>query len=478
MHLDRLHISNYRCFRDFSIEFHPALTVLIATNGAGKTTILDAARVALWPFVKGFDLGSQTGKGASIQLDDVRLARQDSGNMEPQVPASIGATGRFSPDDQNHTWVQTRERMKPGTNTLADGATKAITALGKQMESEVRTPQGNEPSTLPLVTYLGTSRLWYEGRFSSEAQDKALDDSTYSRTSGYLNCLSYSSSFKAFSAWYSWVYRSFRENQIEALEKNTELSAVGQRFAAAIDVIKSSVDALVRRATGWHSLEYSASHNQNLVMSHDTLGVMPVDMLSDGLRNAIAMVADLAFRAYKLNPHLGAQAALQTPGVALIDEVDMFLHPAWQQTILGSLLTAFPKLQFIVSTHSPQVLSSVDASCIRKLVPTTDPETGQSWVTVEHVTQQTRGVASADVLATIMGVNPVPDVPEARQLSAYHALIQQNLHASPEGLRLRAALVAHFSADHPAMQDCDRLIRLQAFKQKLPAVKKSAGESS
>lgn len=94
---------------------------------------------------------------------------------------------------------------------------------------------------------------------------------------------------------------------------------------------------------------------------------MPVDMLSDGLRNAIAMVADLAFRAYKLNPNLGERAALETPGVALIDEVDMFLHPSWQQTILASLRDAFPEVQFLVTTHSPQVISSVPRECIRLL---------------------------------------------------------------------------------------------------------------
>lgn len=74
--------------------------------------------------------------------------------------------------------------------------------------------------------------------------------------------------------------------------------------------------------------------------------------LSDGLRNAIAMVADIAFRAYKLNPHFGAEAAGRTPGVALIDEVDMFLHPSWQQTIAGALLSAFPGIQFIGSSAS------------------------------------------------------------------------------------------------------------------------------
>ena len=239
MRLDELTLRNYRCFEKLTIDFHPQLTVLIAPNGAGKTTVLDAARVALWPYVKGFDLGSQTGKKANIQLDDVRLVQQETGNMEPQVPSVIQATGCIVPGDSERTWVQTRERMKPGTDTLGDRGTKDITALGKKMEAGVRTPVSTEPLTLPLVTYLGTSRLWYEGRFTSQAEDIALDNSAYSRTSGYLNCLSYSSSFKAFTAWYGWVYRSYREQQIEALEKNSDLSELGQRFASAIQVVKS-----------------------------------------------------------------------------------------------------------------------------------------------------------------------------------------------------------------------------------------------
>ena len=92
-------------------------------------------------------------------------------------------------------------------------------------------------------------------------------------------------------------------------------------------------------------------------------------------------------------------------------------------------------------------------------------------MTVENVTTQTRGVASADVLATLMSVNPIPDVPEARKLSAYHALIQQGLQDSEEGTQLRAELNAHFSPSHPVMLECDRMIRLQAFKQKLPALR-------
>lgn len=467
MRLEQLHIQNYRCFGDLTIELHPELTVLIAPNGAGKTTILDAARVALWPFVKGFDLGSQTGKAANIDPADVRLSKQSDGNMEPQLPSRIVAGGKWAPSLESSKWIQTRESIKASTKTLGDPRTKKLTTYAEELQKQVR--EGITPVTLPLISYLGTSRLWFEGRFTSNAADTTLDKNEYSRTSGYLNCLSYSSSFKAFTAWYGWVYRSYLESQIDAFQRNAALDETGQRFAQTVEVIKTAVDALVKDTTGWHSLEYSQRHNQQLVMQHDSHGVMPVDKLSDGLRNAIAMVADLAFRAYKLNPHLGAKAAQETPGVALIDEVDMFLHPSWQQTILGSLRKAFPNLQLIVSTHSPQVLTSVDASCIRRLHQNVDPETGTSVTEVIAVTQQTRGVASADVLASIMGVDPIPDVPEARMLAAYQSLIQQNLHDKDDGLLMRIELELHFGEDHPVMRECDRMIRLQAFKLKLPA---------
>ncbi|NRT58389.1 putative ATP-binding protein involved in virulence [Leptothrix sp. C29] len=469
--MNKIELQNFRCFSSLSIDLHKQLTVLVAPNGGGKTSVLDAARIALWPFVKGFDLGSQTGKSATIQVTDVRRQWMEGGTMEGQVPAVIRATGEWERESTDEPpWEQFRESLRPGTNTRGDATTRAFTAYGKQLERQVR---AGADVTLPLVSYLGTSRLWFEGRFSSEARDVVLDVSEFSRTSGYLNCLSYSSSFKAFAAWYGWVFRSYREIQ-SFMQEGRTLSPNDGRFETIIGVIKSAINALVQEPTGWRDLEYRASLGQQLVMQHDQLGLMPVEDLSDGLRNAISLVADLAFRACKLNPHLGVEAARQTPGVVLIDEVDMFLHPSWQQTILGSLMEAFQQIQFIVTTHSPQVLSSIDAACIRRLHEELDPETGQRNITVSKVNQQTRGVASSDLLAEIMGVDPIPNIHEARWVSDYHALIQQNLHPTNAGLALRAQLENHFGANHPVMRECERMIRLQTFKQRLP--RRVAGE--
>ena len=86
---------------------------------------------------------------------------------------------------------------------------------------------------------------------------------------------------------------------------------------------------------------------------------MPFSQLSDGYKNTISMVADIAYRMYTLNPQLKEDAICLTPGVILIDEVDLHLHPRWQHLILTDLRRIFPNVQFIVTTHAPAVISSV-----------------------------------------------------------------------------------------------------------------------
>ncbi|VVP74896.1 DNA replication and repair protein RecF [Pseudomonas fluorescens] len=453
MRLDKLRIQNYRCFGEFEIDFDPHLTILIASNGGGKTTILDAARVALWPFVKGFDLGSQTGKSATIQNEDVRLAQFSGGNMESQTPSAIEAWGEWSDSAGQDNWLQQRVSLKKSTNTIGDAGSKALTAYGKLLQEQVR---NDAHVILPMVTYLGTSRLWYEGRFTSAAAQTTLDKSEYSRTSGYLNCLSYSSSFKTFTAWYSWIYLSYREAQLIALERKEKISDAGRRFEQIIAAIKDAIDRLIKVPTGWHSLEYSASHQQQLVMHHPEQGVLPVDMLSDGLRNTIAMVADLAFRACKLNPHLEARAPLETPGVALIDEVDMFLHPYWQQSIIGSLRAAFPAMQFIVTTHSPQVLSTVRRENIRVI-----GKDAQGLLIASQPLAMTYGEPSNSVLHSVMQVDPQPPVDEKPDLLQLTEWVDKGRYDEQRTIDLMQQLTHSLGEQHPQLQRLQRSIKRQ-----------------
>lgn len=82
--------------------------------------------------------------------------------------------------------------------------------------------------------------------------------------------------------------------------------------------------------------------------------------MSDGLQAMINIVSEIAHRCIELNGFLGRDAVKETPGIVLIDEVDMYLHPHWQKHVLHDLMSAFPKIQFIVTTHSPFIVQSLD----------------------------------------------------------------------------------------------------------------------
>lgn len=469
MKLEKLEIENFRCFERITLELHPELTVLIAPNGAGKTALLDCARIALWPYVKAFDLGSQTGKSATIQIEDVRLTLiKATGSMEPCLPSAITATGQWEAGTARQTWRQERKSVKSGTNTLTDSKTKALTAFGEGLQARVRTAaEQNKPGkanmTLPMVAYLGTGRLWYQGRYSSVASDVTLDKRTFSRLSGYLNCLTVSSSFKQFSDWYGWVCRGYFSAQLKA-QKNRggKLSDMGLVLENAQKVVKTVVDCLIKQQTGWHDLDYSEEYHQQLVLTNKQGHVLPLELLSDGLRNTIFMVAELAFRVCKLNPHLGANAAKETHGIALIDEVDMFLHPAWQQTILASLREAFPRIQFIVTTHSPQVLSAIHRENIRIISTTRNGAT-----VAEPPLATTYGEESGHVLHGVMGVDQLPPIPERADLSRLTALYDQGKYKTEEAQKLLKSLTKKLGTLHPQLQYLQRSRERQEFMKKV-----------
>ena len=93
--------------------------------------------------------------------------------------------------------------------------------------------------------------------------------------------------------------------------------------------------------------------------------MLELDQLSGGQRAVLALAADLAWRMAQGNPHL--DGPLRSEAIVLIDEVELHLHPSWQQRILNDLRRTFPNAQFIVSTHSPQVLTTVEPKHIIEL---------------------------------------------------------------------------------------------------------------
>lgn len=190
------------------------------------------------------------------------------------------------------------------------------------------------------------------------------------------------------------------------------------------------------------------------------MGELIVDDLSDGSRCIISMAADLAYRMVRLNPFLGERSVIDTPGVVLIDEVDMHLHPSWQQTILLDLQQAFPNIQFIVTTHSPQVLSSVPAETIRILV------WGKNFEGIKLV-DFSLGAESTQLLQEIQNVSTrIGALPIVQDLKRYLELISKDQWDTEEALELRKKLDAWAKGHEPALLRADMDIRLRKFRRK------------
>lgn len=448
MKLNLLILENYRCFERLELPLHPNMTVLVAENGQGKSTLLDAIRVALWPYVHGFDLASSgvADPANGIVIDDVHLFDLEVGNMVRQLPCQISLTANYGDSDQPKTWMRFRDSEKKGTKTKGDDATKAMEKWVIQLQKKVRDPNALKVD-LPMLGYYGTGRLWSHKKLTSGKKSTKNNDS-FMRLFAYRDCLDPSSSYKHFAEWFTWIFESYREEQIKKIEKN--LPADGESDAQlAIKVIQQATDCFLQTTTGWHGLEYSVSNEKSLVLKHEQYGTMKVELLSDGIRSMLAMVGDIAYRCIKLNPHFGSEAAKKTTGVVLIDEVDMHLHPRWQQLVLSQLSEAFPSLQFIVTTHSPQVLSSVSSDCIRIL----------SNNKIYAAPPGTEGAEASRLLTRVLGVDVRPPENKATlELNEYLSLVGKDQWGSPRAIELRLLLNDRYQGEEPALLEADLLI--------------------
>jgi predicted ATP-binding protein involved in virulence len=442
LRIDRLSLRNFRCFPECSVSLHETLTVFVAENGCGKTAILDAIGIALGSYVDGL-----CGWNWFHRIDRRDVRQVVSGldqQVRPELPTAVAAEGVLN--RQPVRWERTLHRFSRRARTSKTGVGDLL-ALIEKIRPCLDPSLENiaNPLTLPLVAFYGTGRLWSEHKLTEGKKSLALD--SRSRLSGYMDCLSSSSSFKGVEAW-------FRSKMAEIGDPkfSTDLAANLPLITAIQEAVRR-----VLEPTGWQDLEWG-NEEQSFMVRHPDYGRLPLAALSDGVRNMIALVADIAHRCARLNPHLREDAARQTPGVVLIDEIDMHLHPRWQQLVVSLMQQAFPQVQFIVSTHSPHVLSTVDKESIR-VIRFIDREP-----VIETPLFQTKGVLSADVLASIMGVDPIPQIPEAQWVSQYRALIEDGKAGEPEAQQLRQNLLAHFGEAHPLMIDCDRLIRFQDFR--------------
>ncbi len=339
MKINKITLKNYKCFENIEVNFHKRLTVIVGSNGSGKTSVLDGVAVSLGTMFTGLDGVF----GVSIQKRDVHLKAYQMGESEdvqPQYPVEISAVGSL--DGKTITWK--RSLNGAGGNTTVKDA-KEMTDISKEYQERMRA--GDTSLILPILAYYGTGRLW---DYHREKQTDTFKAST--KTNGYIDSLDGTANTKLMMNW-------FKKKTMQMGQPN----ANGFNAFLELPVVYTAMRMCYERITGYKDVKFMYNFDTNEIDCYytDETGFqmhMPLSQMSDGYKGTISLIADIAYRMAVLNPQLGTAVIDKTDGIVLIDEVDLHLHPAWQHRILSDLQEIFPKVQFIVTTHAPAVISS------------------------------------------------------------------------------------------------------------------------
>lgn len=352
MKLKKIGITNYRCFEDADIEFDDHATLIVGKNGAGKTAILDAVAVAVSTFLLGID----GGVSRSISKDDARYEFHDlDGTVDPQhqFPVSIESIGDCL-DNHDVKWMRSLN-SESGNTTVKEA--RELTNISKEAQRRIMT--GDKSLILPLLSYYGTGRLYAQKK--EKKNIKSLTE--FKRQVGYVDCMAAESNEKLMLNWFQiQTLKSLQEQQRTGkVEKPLLLKTVESAICKCFERISGSKNADIVFDLDTHRLVL------NFESVDGSLQKFAMDEMSDGYKNTLSMIGDIAYRMSVLNPMLGDKVLEETSGVVVIDEIDLHLHPQWQQTIISDLNTIFPKIQFIVSSHAPAVINSVAKEQIRIL---------------------------------------------------------------------------------------------------------------
>lgn len=332
-----LHLSakNFRCFVDFQVELHSGFNLLIGGNGAGKTAVLDALKIGLGGFFQGFPGGKTYGFASTDMRLDPGPDQDGIPDMQPQAPTVLSWSGQLG--GQKIKWHRKLQEQKRRTTK---GGVAQLRKRAEELAGKVRQ---HESVDLPVFAYFGTERLWLQKRHGPKLDRKRL-----SRNMGYLDCLERESSWIEMRNWFS----AMTVGQDLAVKHGM----TGARVAA--ELVKAVESAVCQCVPDTEALFYWLGDLHLVRREQGRRVALSWDMLSDGVRSLALIAAQIAWRAATLNPHRGDRAAIDAEGVVLIDEVCLGLHPKWQRLVIQSLTKAFPKIQFVATTHSPQVLGS------------------------------------------------------------------------------------------------------------------------
>lgn len=345
-------ISNFRCYNNTTVEFRKGINLLIGDNSSGKTSLIRACNFVANSLFCGYSDENTVWK--SVDDDDFKLNIDANNTILPEQPVSISfhlspcdlkpikvddALVSFDYDAQLHIEKKSKKNSR---NLLTGLSTLKTYAAALYSNSHLKIGDAVvQQNDLPVYACFTTedihaSRKIDRQKFKEYAQKPSF---------GYFECYDCRGLFDY------WLERLLVLQEAEIGEQ--EIECVRKAISKCLGVNGAGIieDMVIRPVRGKVFFKYTDGR------------FVESSMLSDGYKRLVNIVVDIALRCALLNKGMyGSEAYSHTHGTVIIDEIDEHLHPALQSKVLKSLHQTFPEIQFIVSTHAPLVMSSVEKS--------------------------------------------------------------------------------------------------------------------
>ena len=318
-----LKLRNFKGIAALDLTLDESLTLLAGVNGVGKTSVLQALLAAVtrawrakpphdYPLFRFSESVTRAGSTSAEIL------------LELDVPGHAPIGLRF------------------------DVAERQLNHERSNLPQLIQYYRSDQPS-LPLVVYYEQNRVPVSG---SNWRNVSIS-SKENRTSSLQTTVSSPHEFKA------WFFEKEADEGLETRERqNLEYA----------DSELATVRGLLTQLDNFEAVRSRKppeSGDRTLYLEKDGINI-PFDSLSGGEQAFFLLAADLARRLMLESPGMPIE---ETPGIVCIDEIELHLHPAWQKKILKTLMATFPACQFVVTTHSPQVIGGMEAHHVRLLEP-------------------------------------------------------------------------------------------------------------
>ena len=338
--LKNIHLENFKGFHDFDIEFEDNITCIAGINGSGKSSLLKASSEAISWIIE--QIMPRKNKPILISNDDITIG-EDSSKMIASIQGENFTNLEIVIESKNITKRVRQQKTEVKQNIDAQ---RYFSSLREEaIESDDK--------SLPVLIYYPCNRsdLAMKMRLSKQRED--LSD----KYKIYDNALESVAKFDDFFIWFR--DREDRENA----EKITLFDREGWPKIYSDPYLDAVRNAILAFAPGFDTIRISKERNRMLAKKGEK--EIDVSNLSDGEKSIIVMFGDIARRLAMANP--GSRNPLDGDGIILIDEIELHLHPSWQRKIINVLSSTFPHCQFIITTHSPQVLGELQPQEIRLL---------------------------------------------------------------------------------------------------------------